>query len=259
VLQNQAVTIHDLSPLEHPEWFRAGFAAWYRLFVPVLVKRVRKVFVPSQYVKQKVTGSFDIANVLVTPNGVNPSIFCPDARQTVFDLPPRYVLFVGTLEPRKNLGGLLRAWSHIQTYFRDTWLVIVGINGRVFQTLNLPQDVERVRFLGYVDDSTLAGLYARATLFVLPSFDEGFGLPALEAMACGAPVLVSDGGALPEVVGDAGTMFCLSDPAGLRNALAGCLADGGARLASRERGLQRARQFSWQRTADLVWKGLHEI
>jgi len=119
--------------------------------------------------------------------------------------------------------------------------------------------MERVSFLGYVDDEILAGLYSNALLFVLPSQDEGFGLPALEAMACGTPVLVSDGGALPEIVGDAGMMFCLSDSAGLTRALRNCLSDAGLRAAWKEKGTQRAREFSWQKTAELVWKNLHEF
>jgi glycosyltransferase involved in cell wall biosynthesis len=119
--------------------------------------------------------------------------------------------------------------------------------------------MERVRFLGYVDDETLAGLYANATLFVLPSREEGFGLPALEAMASGTPVLVSDGGALPEVVGEAGMIFCLSNPDGLTSALKECLSSAGLRSTLKEKGLARAMKFSWQATAESVWKSLNEI
>ena len=119
--------------------------------------------------------------------------------------------------------------------------------------------MERVRFLGYVDDETLAGLYANATLFVLPSQDEGFGLPALEAMACGTPVIVSDGGALPEVAGEAGVTFCLSDRHALGDALKECLIDADLRARLSEKGLERARGFSWEATAELIWKSLNEL
>ena len=119
--------------------------------------------------------------------------------------------------------------------------------------------MERVEFLGYVEDEVLAGLYANATLLVLPSQDEGFGLPALEAMASGTPVLVSDGGALPEIVGEAGRIFCLSNPEGLSNTLKECLGDGRLRTELREKGLARAKQFSWQTTAEVVWKNLNEL
>lgn len=137
--------------------------------------------------------------------------------------------------------------------------MIVGVRGRVFKTIQVSREIERVCFLGYVDDETLAGLYANASLFLLPSQDEGFGLPALEAMASGTPVIVSDGGALPEVVGDAGMLFCLSDPNNLKSTLIACLSDEGLRTELRRKGLERAKQFSWQRTAEIVWKNLHDL
>jgi glycosyltransferase involved in cell wall biosynthesis len=259
MVRNQVLTIHDLSPLDHPEWFRRSFAMWYRLFLPVLAKRVRKVFTPSEYIKRKIVKRFGIKNVTVTPNGVDHSLFHPGAKQAEFDLPECYVLFVGSLEPRKNLGLLLRTWNEIKEDFRETWLVIVGANGNVFQPVNLSPEMERVCFLGYVTDETLAGLYANATLFVLPSQDEGFGLPALEAMASGAPVLVSDGGALPEVIGEAGMTFCLSNAVALNTALRECLSNDRLRSALKEKGLARAKEFSWQTTAELVWKNLNEL
>jgi glycosyltransferase involved in cell wall biosynthesis len=259
LVRDQVLTIHDLSPLEYPEWFRAEFALWYRLFLPTLVTRVRRVLTPSQYVKQKIVQRFGIRNVTVTPNGVDPAVFHPDAKQTRLDLPARYVLFVGTLEPRKNLELLLRAWEEIKEEFKETWLIIVGVNGNVFRDVHYPAPMERVCFPGYVDDETLAGLYAGATLFVLPSREEGFGLPALEAMASGTPVVVSDGGALPEVVGEAGMIFCLSNPEGLTNVLKECLSNAGLRSALTEKGLRRAGEFSWQATAEIIWKSLNEI
>ena len=259
VIRDQVLTIHDLSPLEHPEWFQGSFAAWYRLFLPILARRVRKVFAPSEYVKQKVIMRFGIKNVTVTPNGIDPSMFHPGAKQKEFDLPKCYILFVGSLELRKNLDLLLHAWNEIENDFKETWLIIVGTSGNVFKAVSLPHKMERVRFLGYVEDETLAGLYANATLFVLPSQDEGFGLPALEAMASGTPVIVSNGGALPEIVGKAGLIFCLSNPVGLKNALRECLSNAKLRSALKEKGLVRAHQFFWKTTAELVWENLNEL
>jgi glycosyltransferase involved in cell wall biosynthesis len=258
-VRTQALTVHDLSPLEHPEWFRGSFAAWYRLSLPILARRVKKVFTPSEYVKQKVMKRFGITDVSVTPNGVDRSLFHPAAKQSHFDLPLNYVLFVGTLEPRKNLASLVQAWNEINAQFKEMWLIIVGVPGSVFKAIHLSHNVGRVRFLGYVDEETLAGLYASATLFVLPSQDEGFGLPVLEAMASGTPVIVSDGGALPEVVGEAGMKFCLSDQHGLEDALKECLSNARLRAELKEKGLERTKQFSWQATAEVVWKSLHDI
>ena len=259
MIRNQVLTIHDLSPLEHPEWFRGSFAAWYRLFLPMLAKRVQRIFAPSEYVKQKVMRRFGIENVIVIPNGVNYSFFHPEAIQKEFDLPTCYILFVGSLAPRKNLNLLLRAWSDIKSEFKEARLIIVGVSGYVFGPVHLPDDLQQIRFLGYVEDEVLAGLYANATVLVLPSQEEGFGLPAVEAMASGVPVIVSDGGALPEIVGEAGLIFCLSSPMGLENALRECLSNTKLRSELKQKGLLRAQQFSWKNSAELVWKNLNEL
>jgi len=258
-VRNQVLTIHDLSPLEHPEWFRKSFAAWYGLFLPILAKRVRIIFTPSEYVRQKVMTGFNIRNVIVTPNGVDTNIFHPEAKQNQYDLPECYVLYVGSLEPRKNLNALLHAWDEIKNDFKETWLIIAGTSGHVFQPVKLSREAERVWFLGYVEEINLPGLYAGATLFILPSFNEGFGLPALEAMACGTPVLVSNGGALPETVGDAGLIFDLSRPDTLSSSMRECLFNNSVRSSLKEKGPARAQIFSWQRTSELIWNTLNEI
>ena len=257
-IRNQALTIHDLSPLEHPEWFSKEYSTWYRLFLPMLAKRVRLIFTPSNHAKQKVMAHFGVRDVIVTPNGVDTSVFHPNTKQRTFDLPSRYVLFVGSLQPRKNLEGLLKAWNDIKDSFNNVRLVVAGGTGGVFRPFKV-SDIERVQFLGYVEESDLPGLYAGAELFVLPSLDEGFGLPALEAMACGTPVIVSDGGALPEAVGGAGLIFSLDKPDTLTHALHECLRDPSLRASLTERGLLRANQFSWQTTADLIWKTLNDL
>jgi glycosyltransferase involved in cell wall biosynthesis len=258
LVRNQALTIQDLSPLEHPEWFRSSFSLWYRLFLPTLARRVKVIFVPSEYVHRKVMARFRRENILTIPSGVNRESFHPGARQSLDDLPARYILFVGSLEPRKNLPGLLAAWSRIKREFPDVALVIAGATGRVFSRVELPLQQEQIRFLGHVE-SELPGLYANAELFVLPSFDEGFGLPVVEAMACGTPVIVSDRGALPEVVCDAGLMVDLSKPDTLSSTMHQCLRDKDLRASLKEKGLARAKDFSWQRSADSIWKILNEI
>jgi len=257
-IRNQAVTIHDLSPLEHPEWFKAGFATWYRSFLPILAKRAQVIFTPSNYVKQKVLKQFKVRDVLVTPSGVDRSRFHPNSKLSAYNLPNKFILFVGSLQPRKNIQALLEVWNEIKNDFPDLWLILAGIAGRVFAATHVPK-VERVRLLGYVSEDHLAGIYAKATLFVLPSFDEGFGLPALEAMACGIPVIVSDGGALPETVGDAGMIFKINEKGDLTRKLRECLENNELRLSLASKGLERVKLFTWQKSADLIWKTLNEI
>ncbi len=254
----QALTIHDLTPLEHPEWFKTSFAAWYRTLLPLLAHRVRRIIVPSDFIRRKVAARFalPLEKVVTIPGGVDTSKFHPS---NVSKDMGRYILFVGTLEPRKNLAGLLAAWDRVKVQHRDTCLVVAGGTGPVFKNSPVPASDTQVRSMGYVPEEALPGLYAGAELFVLPSLDEGFGLTALEAMACGSPVLVSDGGALPELVADAGKIFRLSDSSGLSDAIAECLSHPTVRADMREKGLQRAQRFSWKTTAEAIWSTLNEI
>ena len=258
MVRNQALTIHDLSPLEHPEWFKKSFALWYRQFLPKLAKRVPIVFTPSEYVREKVIKRFGAGNVIVTPNGVDTSRFHSSAVQCTYELPEKFIFFVGSLQPRKNLPALLKVWREIRDDYPEMWLLLAGKAGEIFGRMDVPTD-QRVRFLSYVAEDDLAGLYAKAMLFVLPSFDEGFGLPALEAMACGTPVIVSDGGALPETIGNAGFIFKLSDSNGLSTAIRECLNNSGLRSSLIANGYERIKDFSWRRSAELIWKTLNEI
>jgi glycosyltransferase involved in cell wall biosynthesis len=258
MVRNQAVTLHDLSPLEHPEWFRKGFALWYRLLLPILVKRVAVIFTPSAYVQQKIRDRFSVRSVLVTPNGIDTSHFHPGAQQATYVCPEKFILFVGSLQPRKNLQALLRVWHQLKDEYPHLWLVVAGEAGVIFSKIKYHPD-ERVLFLGHVAEDDLPGLYANALLLVLPSFDEGFGLPALEAMACGTPVIVSDAGALPETVGNASLILNISESEGLIKAIKECLENSALRSTLIENGYQRIKNFSWQRSAELIWKTLNEI
>jgi glycosyltransferase involved in cell wall biosynthesis len=170
----------------------------------------------------------------------------------------RYILFVGTLEPRKNLATLLAAWKQIEKFHADVCLVLAGGAGRVFSPIHVSQDIPRVKFAGYVAEEALPALYSGAEVFVLPSFDEGFGLPALEAMACETPVVVSSCGALPEVVGKAGLFVDPQQAEDLARALNDCLSDAGLRQRLVEDGLQQVQRFSWQASSEQVYAVLRE-
>ncbi len=236
-VRNQVLTIHDLTPLEHPEWFQTGFAVWYRLLLPMLARRVQRIIVLSESVRRKVMRRFSLPaeNVVTIPAGADTSKFHP---LNVSSDMGRYILFVGSLEPRKNLFGLLKAWDEINERHPDISLVIAGTSGHVFRKLSNRASPDRVRWMGYVPETDLPALYAGADLFILPSFDEGFGLPVLEAMACGTPVIASNGGALPEVVGDAGMIFNLSNVSALSRSISECLSNSRLRTSLREKGLR---------------------
>jgi len=257
-IENQVLTLHDLSPLEHPEWYQPVFALWYKMFLPLLVMKVRRVVVPSEFVKAKMLRRFNLSNrhITVISGGVDTRRFHPGAEQRL-DLPERYVLFVGSLQARKNLARLLEAWQQMKEAAPDAWLVIAGAGSKIFRPMRLASG-ERVTLLGSICESDLPGLYAHAALFILPSLDEGFGLPTLEAMASGTPVVASNASALPEVVGEAGLFFDPLDISGMADALRGGLTDIPLQNSLRERGLIWSHCFSWQNAADKLWKVFKE-
>jgi glycosyltransferase involved in cell wall biosynthesis len=257
-VSNQVLTVHDLTPLEHPQWFKPAFAAWYRMFLPVLVQRVKRVITTSEHVRQKIIAGFHLpqGRVAAIPAGINLDRFYRQDRPQRYG---RYILFVGSIEPRKNLETLLKAWGLVEKQHRDVSLVITGISGPVFRKVQLASRAERLHLTGYVPDEALPSLYSGADVFILPSFDEGFGLTVLEAMACGTPVVASNQGALPEVTGEAGILFDPDEPAALAEIISQCLSDLRLRKSLSRQGLERVQQFSWQTTAERVWQTLQGV
>jgi len=163
-----------------------------------------------------------------------------------------YVLYVGTLEPRKNISVLLRAFAALED--KEALLVLAGAKGwmyeEIFEVLGQLGLRERTRALGYVSDEDLPVLYSQAAVFVYPSLFEGFGLPVLEAMQCGTPVITTDVSSLPEVAGEAAILVSPDDAAGLARALGRVLSEPARREEMRGRSLERAARFSWRKTAE---------
>jgi glycosyltransferase involved in cell wall biosynthesis len=251
------VTIHDLHFLSHPERTSREIRRDYPSLAAAHARRADRIIVSSRFAAGEVQRWLNVPSekIAVCPAGA-PMWQTPPATPAVDDL-SRYILFMGTLDARKNVGGLLEAYGRLLR--RSTGvprLVIAGSAGpeaaKWLGTITEPPLAGSVDYLGYVSPERREAVFKGAQLFVLPSFEEGFGLPALEAMAAGVPVVASRRGSLPEVVGDAGLMIDPDDPESLTDAMARVVSDPALRMTCRDRGLERARQFSWTHTAQEV-------
>ena len=256
------VTVHDLSWIRHPETHPAERVRVMDKLMPRVVETAAEIIVDSEFVRQEVIGHYGVAPERVTTVllGVAPA-FRPQpesACRTVLAAQGlrygEYLLAVGTLEPRKNLATVIAAFSRLpQAMRKRTPLVIVGMNGwgmdRFPDSLRRLIEQGEVKLTGYVPQQDLPLLYAGARLFVYPSIYEGFGLPPLEAMACGVPVIVSRRASLPEVVGEAGILVEAMDEAGIAGHMQALVEDAAlhARLAAA--GLEQARRFTWRQCA----------
>jgi glycosyltransferase involved in cell wall biosynthesis len=256
------LTIHDLTLLLFPEWHPAARLA---LMAPALepsARRADRIVAPSQATRNDILKLLPVEpeRVLVIPEGID-ATFTPGAgHEVAARLAPlglragEYLLFLGTIEPRKNLVRLLQAVELVGPEIGP--LVLAGgrgwNNAPIRAALARLGRAGRVRDLGYVPDDLRPTLLAGARAFVYPSLYEGFGLPPLEAMACGTPVLTSNVSALPEVMGDAALFVDPEDVSELATALVRMWHDDTLRADLRARGLARARQFSWDRTARLT-------
>jgi len=269
-VKNQVLTIHDVVPLDHPEWLNPSFAAWYCYLIPRLARRVEHVIAVSAYSKKRIVYHTGIPSekVTVISNGIDSSFFPRndeevDSVRRVLGISSRsYILSLGSLEPRKNLHGLLQAWeATLDRIPDDVWLVIVGGKGRkqVFQDVKMSTLPPRVYTTGHVADEHLPALYSGALAFAYLSFYEGFGLPPLEAMAAGTPVLTSNRTALPEVVGDAGLMVDPLRKDDIAEALLRLLENSDMRADFAAKGIKRAKLFNWDKTAELTWQVLHTM
>jgi glycosyltransferase involved in cell wall biosynthesis len=264
LVRDQVVTIHDLAPLDHPEWYQPAFAAWYRVLIPGLARRARRILTPSEFSKQRILTVLKVPadKVRVAPEGVDPAVFHPrserDTAQALSRLRLRspYLLAVGAAPGRKNLDGLLKAWERVYPDFPKVTLAIAGSVYGVFQPGPVNEIAEGVCWLGYLPDDDLAALLSGALAFVYPSLYEGFGLCMLEAMACGAPVLCSNAGALPETAGESANLVNARNAQSLAAGLRELISNSDQRAVMRLKGFEHARAFRWETTAQVVWDEL---
>jgi len=246
----QVVTVHDLDFLSHPERTRAEIRRDYPALAAGHVRRADHVLVNSRFTAAEVERTFGVpaGRVTVCSPGAPPWPPRPA------DVKGEYVLFLGTLEPRKNVGALLDAYAALINRRPGLpELVLAGQTTRVAEAwlarLSQAPLAGRVRAIGYVAPADRRAIFQKAALLVIPSFHEGFGITALEAMTTGVPVVAADRGALPEVLGDAGLLVQPSADA-LADAMERVLTSPGHARWMVERGIERARLFSWRSAAD---------
>jgi glycosyltransferase involved in cell wall biosynthesis len=260
-------TIHDLSFEHLPETFKRRSRAQLRLTVRRTARMAQAVITPSEYSRRDLIETYQLSpeRVKRTPLAAAPH-FAPvrdeDERRRVkelYHIEGEYILAVGAIQPRKNLVLLVEAYADLRRrrpQAKLPQLVLAGKRGWLYgETLDVARRHARdgdIHFAGYVREADLPALYTDALAFVYPSYFEGFGLPLLEAMACGAPAIAGNRTSLPEVVGEAGLLVDPFDREALAAAIGRLIDDEGLRRELRARGLERARRFSWRETARLT-------
>jgi glycosyltransferase involved in cell wall biosynthesis len=258
------LTVHDLSFLRYPQGAHPALLAWLTGAVSRSLRRARHVLADSHNTRADLLQLMHVPAPRITVIGAGvDSRFQPvrDSAALVqlrarYSLPERFILGMSTLEPRKNFTGLIAAFNQLAGRAlpgAPLHLVIAGGKGWLYEPILAAADAsplrERVHFAGFVADADLPGLYSLAELFVFPSHYEGFGIPVLEAMACGTPVVCADNSSLPEVAGDAALLVNATDIDGLAGAMNQVLNEPALRARLVERGFRQAARFSWEDAA----------
>lgn len=249
--KNQLVVIHDATTERVPAAYTRGFRLWYRLLLPLLGRRCRRVMTVSQFSRTEIAAVFglDASRIGVAGNGaehMQRMLPDPTALQR-FGLQRPYMLAVSSMAANKNFKLVLEALAHMPDAPFDV-AIAGGSNARVFGEVATAGG-ERVRWLGYVSDAELRALYDGALGFVFPSLYEGFGIPPLEAMACGCPVLASSAQPMPEVCGDGALYFAPDDPAALAALMLRLAREPALRADLVAHGGARVKLYSWRQSA----------
>ncbi len=260
------LTIHDLSLLLYPETHERRLVRRARVKLPLAARRANAIITPSEAVKREVCEHLGVNadKVFAIPEAARAGFYPMPASESRLvcqrlGIEAEFILFVGTVEPRKNLITLARAFAQIvRSTSAQLQLVIAGekgwLSGELMDYLRDEHVRERVLFTGHLPDYDLRALYSSCRVFVYPSLYEGFGLPLLEAMACGAPVVTSRTPSIIETVGDVARLFSPTDVEDLARGITALLNDANEREHRSSLGLQHAKKFSWERTATATWE-----
>lgn len=251
--------IHDVNALKG---MSSGIHQLYRkATIPRVARLSDSVVTVSEFSKREIVDKTGISpdDISIVYNGVD-DIYHEDGDGQPVDLPENYVLYVGAMNPRKNVSRAVEAFCRFADYTDDKYkFVLVGPgNKRVFKDFNVPKD-DRIVTPGYLSQAELKHAYTHADVFLYPSLYEGFGLPPLEAMACGTPVVVSDVASLPEVVGDAGEYVDPFDVAEIVRGIEKVVGDSEYRENLVRAGKERAKSFTWERAGELVYLSLQQV
>jgi glycosyltransferase involved in cell wall biosynthesis len=251
--RDQIITVHDATVRAMPECFSARYRRWHDTLLGLLANRVSSVMTVSEFSASEIRARYGVTNrIVVGREGWSHALARGNVPETLARhglAPGQYLLLVGSLKPNKNLPLVAEALSLAPEL---PWTVAVAgaADARIFRAAGCNDP--RLKFLGFVPDDDLGALYAHAAWFLFPSLYEGFGLPALEAMANGCPVIAADAGSLPEVCGDAALYFDPRDPQSLAALLRGPARDAGLRESLRRRAVARLGQYTWTANAQIV-------
>jgi glycosyltransferase involved in cell wall biosynthesis len=267
------VSVHDVSFLEHPEYFKRSRALQLGITVARSVKQASRIITGSEFARDSIVRAYQLPSekIVVVPDAASPSFRSVNrdaaTRKVMskFRFKGRYVLSVGDLQPRKNHIGLINAFARLikdqpqlkhDLVFagKDTWF-----GNRVREAARESGVADRIHFLGFVTDEDLLQLYNACECFVFPSFYEGFGIPVLEAMACGRAVICSNASSIPEVANGAALLFDPENSGEMVSALADVLRNSDLRTRMERLGVQRASQFTWQKTAEMTLNVYREV
>ncbi len=259
------ITLHDLVALLFPQNHNKKAIIIEKATIKKAIKNSAHIFAVSHSTADDITNKFAAKNISITPCAASsefqkiPTTQC-DKILAKFHLPPKFILSVGTLEPRKNHIKLIEAFNHLSPKHPDLHLVIAGGKGWQYEQIYETADQNsNIHLIGYVSQSELIALYNRAFLFAFPSLYEGFGIPPLEAMQCGCPVITADTSSLPEVVGDAAITVNPESSEELQAALAELVHNSRLREELITSGFPQSRKFSWENSAQHILETFQKL